>query len=187
MAATKIESLTQPRDSLPNAYNSVTAREIDFVTRFNDNWDALRTIMGIMRPIRKTPGAQLISYTADVTLESGDVGAGEVIPYSKATITQATKADITIKKYAKAVPIEDVDKYGAEIAVEKSDDAFLTKLQNVVLGDFYTFLNTGTLTGTATTWQAALAKAQGEVLNKFAGMAKDVTSVVGFAYGRMAE
>ena len=181
MAATNVESFSNPRDSLPNVYTTVTAREVDFVTRFNDNWDALRTIMGIMRPIRKTPGTQLISYTADVTLESGDVGAGEVIPYSKATIKQASKADLTIKKYAKAVPIEDVDKYGAEIAVEKSDDAFLTKLQNVVLGDFYTFLNTGTLTGTATTWQAALAKAQGEVLNKFAGMAKDVTSVVGFA------
>lgn len=181
MAATKVESLTNPRDSLPNTYTNVTAREVDFVTRFNDNWEALRTILGIMRPIRKTPGTQLISYTADVTLEDGDVGAGEVIPYSKATITQATKADLTIKKYAKAVPIEDVDKYGAEIAVEKSDDAFLTKLQNVVLGGFYTFLNTGSLTGTATTWQAALAKAQGEVLNKFAVMAKDVTSVVGFA------
>lgn len=181
MAATKVESLTNPRDSLPNTYTSVTAREVDFVTRFNDNWDALRNILGIMRPIRKAPGTQLISYTADVTLEDGDVGAGEVIPYSKATITQATKDNLTIKKYAKAVPIEDVDKYGAEIAVEKSDDAFLTKLQNVVMGDFYTFLNTGTLTGTATTWQAALAKAQGEVLNKFATMAKDVTSVVGFA------
>lgn len=181
MAATKIESLTNPRESLPNTYTSVTAREVDFVTRFNDNWDALRDIMGIMRPIRKAPGTSLISYTADVALEDGDVGAGEVIPYSKATITQATKDDLSIKKYAKAVPIEDVDKYGAEIAVEKSDDAFLTKLQNVVLGNFYTFLNTGSLTGTAATWQAALAKAQGEVLNKFAGMAKDVTSVVGFA------
>ena len=181
MAATKVESFTNPRDSLPNAYTSVTAREVDFVTRFNDNWEALRNIMGIMRPIRKTPGTQLISYTTDVTLEDGAVGAGEVIPYSKTTITQAAKADITIEKYAKAVPIEDVDKYGAEIAIEKSDDAFLTKLQNEVLGDFYTFLNTGSLTGTATTWQAALAKAQGEVLNKFAGMAKDVTSVVGFA------
>lgn len=181
MAATKIESLTTPRDSLPNTYTNVTAREVDFVTRFDDNWEALRNIMGIMRPIRKAPGTSLISYTADVALEDGDVGAGEVIPYSKATITQATKDDLSIKKYAKAVPIEDVDKYGAEIAVEKSDDAFLTKLQNVVLGDFYTFLNTGSLTGTAATWQAALAKAQGEVLNKFAGMAKDVTSVVGFA------
>ena len=109
------------------------------------------------------------------------MGPGEVIPYSKTTIVQAKKDDITIQKYAKAVPIEDVDKYGAEIAVEKSDDAFLTKLQNVVLGDFYTFLNTGSLAGTATTWQAALAQAQGKVLDKFAGMAKDVTQVVGFA------
>ena len=181
MAATNVESFTNPRDSLPNVYTTVTAREMDFVNRFGDNWEALRNILGIMRPIRKTPGTSLVSYTADVTLESGAVEPGEVIPYSKATITQAAKADLTIEKYAKAVPIEDVNKYGAEIAVEKSDDAFLTKLQNVVLTKFYTFLKTGTLTKTATTWQDALAKAQGEVLNKFATMQKDVTAVVGFA------
>ena len=181
--ATAVETLTNPRDSLPNVYNNVTAREIDFVTRFNDNWDALRDIMGIMRPIRKAPGSTLISYTADVTLEDGNVDPGHVIPYSKATITQVKKGDLTIQKYAKAVPIEDVNKYGAAIAVEKSDDAFLTKLQNVVLTKFYAFLKTGTLgTGvSASTWQDALAKAQGEVLNKFATMQKDVTAVVGFA------
>ena len=181
MAATKVETITNPRDSLPNVYTSVTAREMDFVTRFGDNWEALRNILGIMRPIRKTPGTSLVSYTADVTLESGAVEPGEVIPYSKATITQAAKADLTIEKYAKAVPIEDVNKYGAEIAVEKSDDAFLTKLQNAVLTKFYNFLKTGTLEKTATTWQDALAKAQGEVLNKFATIQKDVTAVVGFA------
>ena len=177
----KVESLTNPRDSLPNVFTSVTAREIDFVTRFNDNWEALRNIMGIMRPIRKAPGTSLISYTADVTLEDGDVEPGHVIPYSKATITQAAKGDLEIQKYAKAVPIEDVNKYGAAIAVEKSDDAFLTKLQNVVLTKFYAFLKTGSLKKTANSWQDALAKAQGEILNKFATMQKDVTSVVGFA------
>ena len=176
-----VETLTNPRTALPNVYTDVTAREVDFVTRFADNWEALRNILGIMRPIRKAPGTQLISYTAEVALESGDVAPGNVIPYSKTTITQAAKGDLEIKKYAKAVPIEDVNKYGAAIAVEKSDDAFLTKLQNEVLNNFYTFLNTGTLTGEAATWQAALAKAQGEVLNKFASMQKEVTDVVGFA------
>lgn len=180
-AASNVETLTNPRDSLPNVYTNVTAREIDFVSRFGANWDALRNILGIMRPIRKAPGSQLISYTADVTLENGNVDPGEVIPYSKTTIVQSAKADLTIEKYAKAVPIEDVSKYGAEIAVEKSDDAFLTKLQNVVLGRFYTFLNTGTLTGTGNTWQDALAKAHGLVLNKFATMQKEITKVVGFA------
>lgn len=185
MAATNVETLTNPRDSLPNVYTNVTAREVDFVTRFGDNWEALRNILGVMRPIRKAPGTSLVSYTASVALESGNVGPGKVIPYSKATITQAAKADLTIEKYAKAVPIEDVNKYGAEIAVEKSDDAFLTQLQNAVLSKFYTFLNTGTLAPasgvTVADWQDALAKAQGLVLNKFADMQKDVTAVVGFA------
>ena len=181
MPATNVETITTPRDSLPNVYTNVTAREVDFVTRFGDNWEALRNILGIMRPIRKAAGTSLVSYTASVALESGAVDAGEVIPYSKATIVQAAKADVTVEKYAKAVPIEDVVNYGAEVAIEKSDDAFLSQLQNVVLGKFYTFLNTGSLTGSATTWQAALAKAQGLVLNKFASIQKEVTEVVGFA------
>lgn len=180
--ATYVETLTNPRDNLPNVYSNVTAREIDFVTRFNDNWDALRNILGIMRPIRKAPGTTLSAYTADVTLEDGDVDAGCVIPYSKATISKVGKSEeIKIEKYAKAVPIEDVNEYGAAVAIEKSDDAFLTRLQNKVLTKFYTFLNTGSLEGASTTWQGALAKAQGEVLNKFATIQKDVTAIVGFA------
>ena len=180
MAASYVESLTNPRDSLPNVYTNVTAREIDFVTRFGQNWDALRDILGIMRPIKKAPGSQLVAYTASVTLEDGDVEPGEVIPYSKATIVQAAKADVEIKKYAKAVPIEDVSKYGAAIAVEKSDEAFLNQLQSNVLTDFYTFLNTGSGTGTAATWQAALALAKGTVLDYFNKLRKTVTNVVGF-------
>ena len=146
MAASYVETLTNPRDSLPNVYTGIQAREIDFVTRFGQIWTKLTDILGIMRPIRKTPGTQLISYNTEITLESGEVGPGEVIPYSKVTTTQAAKSDITIEKYAKAVPVEDVSKYGAAVAVQKSDDAFLTKLQNVVTGKFYTFLKTGSLT-----------------------------------------
>lgn len=176
-----IESFSNARDSLPNVYTNITAREVDFVTRFNNNWDALRTILGIMRPIRKAPGSKLVSYRSSIALESGNVAPGEVIPYSKATIEKVALDDLSVEKYAKAVPIEDVEKYGAAIAVEKSDDAFLTRLQNSVMSSFYAFLNTGTLTGIATTWQGALAKAMGEALNKFAAMQKEVTEVVGFA------
>lgn len=181
MPATNVETLTNPRDSLPNVYTNVTAREIDFVSRFDKNWEALQNILGIMRPIPKAPGTALVTHTASVALESGSVPAGAVIPYSKATIVKAGMEDLNIEKYAKAVPIEDVAKYGAAIAVQKSDDAFLNELQGVVLTRFYTFLNTGSLTKVAATWQAALAKAKGEVLNKFNTMRKSVTEVVGFA------
>lgn len=181
MPASNIESLTNPRDSLPNVYNNITAREQDFVSVFNLNWDALRTIMGIMRPIRKAPGTQLVSYSSSVELESGDVEPGEVIPYSKATVSKATYADLSIKKYAKAVPIEDVAKYGAAIAIEKSDEAFRNQLQNNVLTDFFAFLNTGSMTHVETTWQMALAMAKGLVVDKFNKMRKTVTEVIGFA------
>lgn len=160
---------------------STSVRERDFVTVFNDNWDALRQIMGIMRPIRKAPGTKLVSSTASVTLQSGVVAEGDEIPYSLATVTPVTYQDIAIEKYAKAVSIEAVAKYGAAVAVQKTDEAFLNELQNAVLTRFYTFLNTGSLAVSATTFQNALAKAKGAVLNKFQTMRKTVTDVVGFA------
>ena len=167
-----------------SAQITTSAREVDFVTRFADNWDALRTIMGIMRPIRKAPGTKLVSYKAavDGILVGGtSVGEGEEIPFTKMKVTPVSYDDIEVAKYAKSVSVEAVAKYGADIAVEKTDDAFIVALQNKVLTDYYTFLGTGTLKLTETTWQRALAMAKAKVLDKFAGMDKDVTEVVGFA------
>ena len=182
MSATNVETLTNPRDSLPNVYTNVTAREKDFVTRFGLNWDALREIMGIMRPIEKEAGTQLVAYSASVALEDGDVDAGCVIPYSKATIVQTAKEDLSIKKYAKAVPIEDVDKYGADIAVQKSDEAFLNELQTVVMDDFYTSLtgDASAMTGAYATFQMAVSMAIGKVVDKFKKMHRNVSSIVVF-------
>lgn len=182
MAVTTTESFTTPRDSLPNVYTNITAREMDFVTRFTKNWDALREVLGIARPIKKTAGTQLVSYTASVALESGDVDPGCVIPYSKATVAKTAFADLALKKYAKAVPVEDVDKYGVEVAVEKTDDAFLNELQSVIMGEFYTALtdDTHAMTGTDATFQMAVSMAIGKVKDKFKKMHRTVTNVVVF-------
>lgn len=155
-------------------------REIDFVTRFAKNWEALMEIMGIMRPIEKAPGAKLVASKASIVLQDGNVGEGEEIPYSLAKVEPVAFEDITIEKYAKAVSIEAVAKYGAAVAVQKTDDAFLNELQNKVLTAFYTFLKTGSLTATETTWQRALAMSKGAVLNKFQNMRLTATEVVGF-------
>ena len=166
-----------------SAQFTTSAREVDFVSRFADNWDALRNIMGIMRPIRKAPGTKLVSYKASVDggLKGGTVAEGDEIPFTKMKVEPVAYGDIDIDKYAKSVTIESVAKYGADVAVEKTDEAFLVALQNKVLTDFYTFLGTGTLKVTEKTWQRALAMAKGKVLDKFAGLDKDVTEVVGFA------
>ena len=158
----------------------VTAREIDFVTRFARNWEHLREILGIMRPIRKEPGAVLKSKTASVVLESGEVGEGEEIPYSQAKVTETPYAEMTVEKYAKAVSIEAIKTYGYDTAVAMTDDEFLYQLQNEVTGRFYDYLNTGTLSVSETTWQRALAMAKGSVVNKFKQMHRTATNVVGF-------
>ena len=158
----------------------VTAREIDFVTRFERNWQHLRDILGIMRPIKKQPGAVLKSKYAEGTLQSGNVGEGEEIPYSKFTVKEKSYAEMTIEKYAKAVSIEAIKDHGYENAVQMTDDEFLFQLQTDVTGRFYDYLKTGTLTSTETTFQMALAMAKGRVENKFKQMHRNVTGVVGF-------
>lgn len=163
---------------------TVNPREVDFVTRFGRNWKALAQILGIMRPIKKAPGTKLVSYEARAknnTLAGGTVAEGDIIPLTEMEVVEVGYGDIEFKKHGKRTTIEAIAKYGAEIAIQKTDEAFLTELQNGVMNDFYTFLKTGTLKGTMKTWQKALAIAKGAVLEKFASMNRDVTEVVGFA------
>lgn len=161
---------------------TVAAREVDFVTRFAQNWEALREILGIMRPIEKAPGTKLTSYIASMksnALQGGaSVGEGDEIPYTEFQVEPIAYADVTLEKYAKAVSIEAVTKYGAAVAVQKTDEAFLNELQNVVMERFYTFLATGSLTDTAISFQMAVAKSIGLVKDKFKKMHKNVTGVV---------
>ena len=158
----------------------VKAREIDFVTRFERNWEHLREILGIMRPIKKTPGAVLKSKYAEGTLQNGNVGEGGEIPYSKFVVKEKPYAEMTIEKYAKAVSIEAIKDHGYENAVQMTDDEFLFQLQTNVTERFYNYLKTGTLSFTETTFQMALAMAKGRVENKFKQMHRNVTGVVGF-------
>lgn len=156
-----------------------TAREIDFVTRFANNWDHLRDIMGVSRLIRKTPGTVLKSKVATVVLQDS-VAEGEEIPYSQATVTTKDYAPINVEKFAKGVSIEAINEHGYDDAVGLTDDQFLFELQNNVTDRFYDFINTGTLVFTKSTFQAALAEAQGQVRNKWKTMHKGITKVVGF-------
>lgn len=163
---------------------TVTAREVDFVTRFGNNWDSLREIMGIMRPIRKDPGTKLTSYKVSMKsdgLQGGaSVGEGEEIPYTEFKIEPVAYDDLSLEKYAKAVSIEAVNKYGASVAIQRTDEAFLNELQTDVLERFYTFLQTGTLTSAESSFQMAIAMAIGRVKDKFKKMRRNATSIVVF-------
>lgn len=158
---------------------TVEARRNDFVTSFAQNWNALREIMGVARPIKKQPGTVLKSYKATLTLEDGNVAEGAEIPLSKAKVTEVAHADLTIKKYGKGITIEDVDKYGPEVAIELTDEAFQNELLGEIMGEFYEFAQTGTLNPEgATDFQMGVALAVGAVKDKFKKMHKDGSRVV---------
>ena len=82
--------------------------------------------------------------------------------------------------------MEAIEKYGAEAAVDKTDEAFITKLINRIVTKFTTFIKTGTLTSIQTTFQSALAEAKGLVTDKFQSNDLTMTEVVGFVNTRDA-
>lgn len=159
---------------------NVTAKEIDLVSRFTSNVEALMEIMGIMRPIRKTPGTVLRSYKASVVLQDGEVAEGDEVPLSQATVEEVAHKDIVLKKHRKRVTAEAVNKYGAVVAVQKTDDALLNELQGEILDDFYAFALTGTLKDNFDTFQMAVAMATAMVKDKFKKMHLNYGQVVVF-------
>lgn len=158
----------------------VTAREIDFVTRFERSWEHLHDILGIMRPIKKQPGTMLKSKYASGTLESGTVAEGAEIPYSKFTVLEKDYEAISVEKYAKAVTLEAIQEHGYNNAVQMTDDEFIYQLQTQITDKFYAYLNTGSLVDIQSTFQMALAMAKGQVENKFKKLHRVATGVVGF-------
>lgn len=160
---------------------ATTARIINFVTRFNDDWAGLRDLYGVTRPIRRAPGTVLKSKYAEMTLHSGSVAEGDEIPLSKATVQEKDYAAISIEKYAKSVSLEAIDGHGYEDAILRTDREFRRQLIAKVQNRFYTYLQTGTLTGAKSTFQAAVAEAEGLVRNKWDNMDRGLTEIVAFA------
>lgn len=159
---------------------SISPREIDFVTRFQTTWQSLVDIMGIMRPVRKQLGTKLVASKAEVTLTSGSVAEGDEVPLSQATVTPVAYEDITLEKYRKRVTAESVATYGAEVAVQKTDDAFLNELTSTVLDRFYSFAQTGTLVANFDTFQMAVSMAVTSVKDKFKKLRLNYSNIVAF-------
>lgn len=172
-----LQVFAAPDNMTGKAQIQVRAREIDFVTSFGKNMQALLDAMGITRMIKKENGSVLKTKKVSGTLQDGDIAEGEEIPMSQYKVEEETFDTIKIKKYRKGVSIESIAERGYEAAVEMTDEEFKSDLQNVVLDKFYTQLKMGSLVGHETTWQMAFAMAIGKVKNKFETMKRTATGV----------
>lgn len=165
--------------NLTKTANVIATREVDFVSRFSNNWQELRDLMGVSRLVKKVPGTVIKSKYAEVTLQS-TVGEGEAIPYSQAQVKEKAYAPIVMGKYKKGVSAEAIADHGYDAAIQMTDDQFLFELQGTVMDKFYAYVQTGTLRAIRSTFQMALAMAQGDVRNKWKKMRKGISDIVGF-------
>lgn len=172
-----LQVFTAPAGMTGDAQIQVRAREIDFVTSFGKNMQALLDILGIVRMIKKENGTVLKTKIVRGELKSGEVGEGEEIPMSQYTVEEKPFDTIKIEKYRKGVSLEAIAEKGYEAAVQSTDDEFKSDLQTVVTDKFYAQLKAGSLVGHESTWQMAVAMAIGKVKDKFKKMKRTATGV----------
>lgn len=172
-----LQVFSAPNNMTGQAQIQVRAREIDFVTSFGKNMQALLDIMGITKMIKKENGTVLKTKKVTGTLQSGTVAEGDEIPLSQYTVTETPFDTIKIEKYRKGVSLEAIAERGYDAAVQMTDEEFKTDLQNKVLDRFYAQLKMGTLSGCESKWQMAVAMAIGKVKDKFKKMKRTSTGV----------
>lgn len=177
MYKSELQLFAAPTNMTGQAQIQTRAREIDFVTSFSKNMQALLDVLGITRMIRKENGSNLSVKTASGKLQSGDVAEGDEIPLSQYEVTETVYDTLKIEKYRKAVSLEAISEKGYDVAVQMTDDEFKSDLQNAVTDRFYKQLKKGSLVGHETTWQMAVAMAIGKVIDKFQKMHRTATDV----------
>lgn len=145
----------------------VKAREIEFVTLFNENVKKLIEALGITRKIPKVAGTVLKYYKATGTLEDGNVAEGDIIPLSKYKTEPVAFDEIVIKKWRKATSVEAITEKGYDQAVTMTTDRMLKDVQKGIRKDLFDFLATGTGVATGVGLQQTLAQAWGQLQVKF--------------------
>ena len=159
---------------------NVTPRVIDFVSQFNTNIERLFAVMGVSNMVVRPAGADVKVKTAVVPSLASSPAEGEAITPTSASVTEASLGSIVIEKYCIGATVEAISQYGYDDAIRRVDEAFFNKQRAAILGKFYTFLATGTLSCSATGFQATLAAAIGKVKNYFLSNDLSYTGTVAF-------
>ncbi len=143
------------------------AQSIDFVEQFGKSIKKLLEMLKIERRMTLPVGATIKTYSSKVTLDGTKVAKGDIIPLSKVETTEGDPIELAWDKKRKAVAIEDIQAYGFEQAVSKTDTELLRELQKEIKKNFFAQLAKGTTSVSGVGLQGAMAKAWGGVAGKF--------------------
>lgn len=154
----KLENITE---------NLVKAQSIDFAEMFGQKMTTLQQMLGIQRKTPMAVGTTIKTYTSEVTLENGKIEKGDIIPLSKVEMKEGEPITLEFDKHRKAVSAEDVQKYGFDAAISKTDRELIKELQKEVRGRLFAQLKKGTGATKGKGLQAAIANGWGAVQKVF--------------------
>lgn len=143
------------------------ALSIDFAEQFGQRFNTLSELLGVQRTLPMASGTVLKTYTSSVTLDGTVVAPGDIIPLSKVVLEDGPSQELAWDKKRKAVPMEDIQKYGFQKAITLTDNKLLNEIQKGVRTKLLAQLASGTGTATGVGLQAAMAQNWATVTAKF--------------------
>lgn len=153
------------------------ALSIDFSERFGQRFKTLNELLGIQRILPMASGTVLKTYTSSVTLDGTVVAPGDIIPLSEVVLEDGPTQELVWDKKRKAVPMEDIQKYGFERAITLTDSKLINEIQKGVRSKLLAQLETGTGTATGEGLQMTMAQNWAAVSTKFS---EDDVEVISF-------
>ena len=123
------------------------AISVDFTSRISENINTLQEILGVTNMTPMAAGTLIKIYKETTTLAE-QVAEGETIGLSKVTRVLADTKELTLGKYRKQVTAEAIQKFGRELAINRTDEKLIGEIRKQIKADFFATIGKGT--GTAT-------------------------------------
>lgn len=143
------------------------AQAIDFAEMFGKKMTTLQQMLGIERKLPMPVGTVINTYKSKVTLQSGEVEKGDLIPLSQVELEPGDPIELAFSKHRKAVAVEDIQKFGFDRAISLTDDELIKELQRDLRKKFFDQLGTAQGTAQGTGLQGAMAQGWGSVQQVF--------------------
>lgn len=154
-----------------------TVNAIDFVNQFGYSVKKLQEALGVTRLQPMKQGNQIQTYKFGITkpkdaqdkdVDPASIGEGETIPLTKITREVANTYTVGFSKYRMGTTIEAVQKYGYDLAVEKTQQQMLQDIQKDIRAKFFSYLGTAPNDlGIVGDLQDAYGKVYGKLLSEF--------------------
>ena len=143
------------------------ALSVDFSEQFGQRFNSLAELLGVQRLLPMANGTLIKTYTSSVTLDGTVVAPGDIIPLSQVVLEDGPSQELVWDKKRKAVPMEDIQKYGFERAISLTDAKLLNEVQKGIRTKLLAQLSTGTGASTGAGLQEVMAQNWAAVANIF--------------------